>query len=111
MSREIGIAPRQRGAWIETALGGGQRPIAQGIAPRQRGAWIETSRRRLGCAFWRASPLGNEGRGLKLFVEVGLKNAVRASPLGNEGRGLKLKRIEPGSDTKWHRPSATRGVD
>ena len=39
------------------------------IAPRQRGAWIET----LGRRSWRictarASPLGNGGRGLKLRI-------------------------------------------
>ena len=36
-----------------------------GIAPRQRGAWIETTCVRTACSPPPASPLDNEGRGLK----------------------------------------------
>ena len=37
-----GIAPRQRGAWIETVEGWPNSAQPMRIAPRQRGAWIET---------------------------------------------------------------------
>jgi len=37
-----GIAPRQRGAWIETRYRLRAGVIVVRIAPRQRGAWIET---------------------------------------------------------------------
>ena len=40
---ELGIAPRQRGAWIETIHGSGSNGAPSRIAPRQRGAWIETN--------------------------------------------------------------------
>ena len=59
------IASRQRGAWIETfpkmTLDSG----LQSIASRQRGAWIETGSTTGQGAYAVASPLGNEGRGLK----------------------------------------------
>ena len=44
-------------------------------------------RKRLGL---RASPLGNEGCGLKLGKPAPQPVAQGASPLGNEGCGLKL---------------------
>ena len=41
--RSASIAPRQRGAWIETRRVCGPRIGCVGIAPRQRGAVIETA--------------------------------------------------------------------
>ena len=63
-----GIAPRQRGAWIETADLVGCTSHGHRIAPRQRGAWIETMCRQSDQLEYLASPLGNEGRGLKQSV-------------------------------------------
>ena len=59
------------------------------IAPRQRGAWIETARNGSSDSYLRASPLGNEGRGLKPSRTAKSLAVMPASPLGNEGRGLK----------------------
>jgi len=60
------------------------------IAPRQRGAWIETrSILNATSATFRASPLGNGGRGLKLLGALHDEAVQQASPLGNGGRGLK----------------------
>ena len=59
-----------------------------------------------------ASPLGNEGRGLKPDLTiVNDKTLADASPLGNEGRGLKHDACAVTARTGWHRPSATRGAD
>ena len=45
--------------------GADKHPDFAGIASRQRGAWIETGKPQMQLNFWPASPLGNEGRGLK----------------------------------------------
>ena len=64
------IASRQRGAWIETADQQARESRLASIASRQRGAWIETSVTYLSPRPSPASPLGNEGRGLKHTVTV-----------------------------------------
>ena len=105
------IASRQRGAWIET---GGKRRFSAafcGIASRQRGAWIETACHLRGHRPDLASPLGNEGRGLKRERHAWLAFGLFASPLGNEGRGLKRATRRIRADRLTHRLSATRGVD
>ena len=64
------IAPRQRGAWIETILDTIDRELEERIAPRQRGAWIETFSGAYDTGKKFASPLGNEGRGLKRMART-----------------------------------------
>ena len=44
-----GIAPRQRGAWVETQPSTQHTDRLRGIAPRQRGAWVETGPGRCPC--------------------------------------------------------------
>ena len=130
------IAPRQRGAWIETGWGRLNRRAVKGIAPRQRGAWIETACSRSSGGRPLASPPGNGGRGLKHDVvdqedEAGVRIAPRqrgawietrlrvpvptrqapASPPGNGGRGLKQSTASRLISTRTHRPPATGGVD
>ncbi len=84
------IAPRQRGAWIETRLASLESSRAFSIAPRQRGAWIETCWIESAAGGFKASPPGNGGRGLKLRVSLDvLRQSSGASPPGNGGRGLK----------------------
>ena len=107
------IAPRRRGARIETLHGSLHQRSRIRIAPRRRGARIETGPS-WPCGCRRpASPLGDGGRGLKLPIparELPLRPGIaprrrgariethftthgtqrrRASPLGDGGRGLK----------------------
>ena len=58
-----------------------------------------------------ASPLDNEGRGLKQVVIGKAGSGLMASPLDNEGRGLKQDGQLVIVSTNEHRPSTTRGVD
>ncbi len=84
------ITPRQRGVWIETPLRIRLGDAGSGrITPRQRGVWIET----------------------KCNLQTHLPPL--ASPLGNEGCGLKRAhyRCRAGRNDGRHHPSATRGVD
>ena len=130
-----GIAPRQRGAWIETwtvsavtggpiasPLGNGGRGLkpltitivglgSTGIAPRQRGAWIETARP--GHQLYRWRRIAPRQRGAWIETAIGSPTAMRfcASPLGNGGRGLKQPAPPNPTQNNMHRPSATGGVD
>ena len=71
------IAPRQRGAWIETTTWRRARNRPPCIAPRQRGAWIETLRSsRSTNSTRRASLPGNGERGLKPFSRSALTGDV-----------------------------------
>ena len=50
------------------------------IAPRQRGAWIETSQYEISPDFLPASPLGNGGRGLKRQIATSRGGLLRIAP-------------------------------
>ena len=91
------IAPRQRGAWIETAAPADRRASFPGIAPRQRGAWIETSTGASDGLANRCIAPRQRGAWIETcrnpFHLAGKDNA---SPLGNGGRGLKQEQDHSG---------------
>jgi len=58
-----------------------------------------------------ASPVSNDGRGLKQAVQPAGCGDQPASPVSNDGRGLKQQQYDAAMRRFLRRPSAMTGVD
>jgi hypothetical protein len=83
----------------------------RGFARHQRRAWIETMMKLRLSASASASPVTNDGRGLKLHEVLRHLCVFKASPVTNDGRGLKQPEAYSLRYKTMLRPSPTTGVD
>ncbi len=111
---EARIAPRQRGAWIETGDNYRRWNRGGGIAPRQRGAWIETARYRRATGGFGLQGIAPRQRGAWIETSQGARqyraNDTGSLP-GNGERGLKRAQGRGGRHQLRLRSPATGSVD